>query len=136
MSTGAPARSGPAMGRPGGPFGGGPGSLGMTLPAEKARNFRGSLGRLFGRLRPERLIIAVVLILAVASVFFAVLGPKLLGNATNIVFAGVVGRGLPPGVSQDQAIAQLRATGQTTQADMLASMTLTDGVDFALLSRR
>ncbi|MEI2718138.1 MAG: ABC transporter ATP-binding protein [Candidatus Nanopelagicales bacterium] len=107
----------------------------MTLPAEKARNFRGSLGRLFGRLRPERLIIAVVLILAVASVFFAVLGPKLLGNATNIVFAGVVGRGLPPGVSQDQAIAQLRATGQTTQADMLASMTLTDGVDFALLSQ-
>ena len=135
MSTGAPARSGPAMGRPGGPFGGGPGSLGMTLPAERARNFRGSLGRLLGRLRPERLIIAVVLILAVASVFFAVLGPKLLGNATNIVFAGVVGRGLPPGVSQDQAIAQLRATGQTTQADMLASMTLTDGVDFALLSQ-
>ena len=137
MSAGAPPRSGPAAGRPGGggPFGGGPGSLGMTLPAEKARNFRGSLGRLMGRLHPERVVIGVVLFLAVASVFFAVLGPKLLGNATNIVFAGVVGEQLPEGVTQQQAIDQLRASGQNTQADMLASMTLTDGVDFTLLAQ-
>ncbi|MFN8126156.1 MAG: ABC transporter ATP-binding protein [Candidatus Nanopelagicales bacterium] len=137
MSSTAPPRPGGpgGMGRGGGPFGGGPGSLGMTLPSEKARNFSGSLGRLMGRLRPDRVVIAVVLVLAVASVFFAVLGPKLLGTATNIVFAGVVGAQLPPGVTQDQAIAGLRASGQNTQADMLASMTLTDGVDFTALAR-
>ena len=135
MSSSAPPRTGAPMGRGGGPFGGGPGSLGMTLPAEKARNFRGSLGRLMGRLHPERVVIGVVLFLAVASVFFAVLGPRLLGSATNIVFAGVVGAQLPPGVTQEQAIEGLRASGQNTQADMLASMTLTDGVDFTALAR-
>lgn len=134
MSSHAPAR--PPMGRPGGgPFGGGPGSLGMTLPAEKARNFSASLRRLMRRLHPERIVIAVVLALAVASVFFAVLGPKLLGNATNIVFAGVLGAELPPGVSQEEAVAQLRAAGDTQRADMLASMQLTDGVDFTALAR-
>jgi ATP-binding cassette subfamily B protein len=134
MSGHAPAR-GP-MGRPGGgPFGGGPGSLGMTLPAEKARDFSGSLRRLMSQLRPERIVIIVVLALAVVSVFFAVLGPKLLGNATNIVFAGVLGDQLPAGVSQDQAVAALRAAGETQRADMLASMTLTDGVDFNALAR-
>lgn len=136
MSAGVGPRPGPAAGRPaGGPFGGGPGSLGMTLPAEKARNFRGSLRRLMGMLQPERLVIWFVLFLAVTSVFFAVLGPKLLGNATNIVFAGVLGEQLPPGVTQDQAIEELRASGENTQADMLASMTLTDGVDFTLLAQ-
>lgn len=134
MSGHAPAR--PPMGRPGGgPFGGGPGSLGMTLPAEKARNFSASLRRLMRRLQPERIVIAVVLALAVASVFFAVLGPKLLGNATNIVFAGVLGAELPPGVSQEEAVAQLRSAGDTQRADMLASMDLTDGVDFTALAR-
>jgi ATP-binding cassette subfamily B multidrug efflux pump len=136
VSAGAGPRPAPAAGRPaGGPFGGGPGSLGMTLPAEKARNFRGSLRRLMGMLQPERLVIWFVLFLAVTSVFFAVLGPKLLGNATNIVFAGVLGEQLPPGVTQDQAIEELRASGENTQADMLASMTLTDGVDFSLLAQ-
>jgi len=88
-----------------------------------------------GMLRPERLVIWFVLFLAVTSVFFVVLGPKLLGNATNIVFAGVLGEQLPAGVTQQQAIDGLRASGQNTQADMLASMTLTDGVDFNLLGQ-
>ena len=57
----------PAPGpRPGGP--GGPGGLGMTLPAEKAKDFKGTFRRLLRRLRPERVIIAVVLGLAVVSV--------------------------------------------------------------------
>ena len=134
MSTSAPPRPQPGPGG-GGPFGGGPGSLGMRLPAEKARDFSGSLRRLMQRLRPDRWVIALVLVLAVISVFFAVLGPRLLGQATNVVFAGVIGAQLPPGTTQQQAIDQLRASGDTTQADMLASMTLTDGVDFTLLAQ-
>ena len=88
----------PAPGpRPGGPMGGGPGGLGMTLPSEKARDFKATFKRLLRRLRPERLVIAVVLVLAVVSVFFAVLGPWLLGQATNVIFGGVVGKTIPPG---------------------------------------
>lgn len=126
----------PALGqRPGGPFAQGPGSLGMTLPGSKARDFRRSAVRVLARLRRESAVIAVVMFLAVASVFFAVLGPMLLGRATNIIFAGVLGARLPPGVSQQQAIDDLVARGQAGQADMLASMSLTQGVDFTALAR-
>jgi ATP-binding cassette, subfamily B, multidrug efflux pump len=121
--------------RPGGPMGGGPGGLGMTLPAEKAKDFKATFRRLLRRLRPERIIIAVVLVLAVVSVFFAVLGPWLLGRATNVIFGGVIGKQLPPGVSKEQAVAALQAQGQTQQAEMLSSMTLTNGVDFVALGR-
>jgi ATP-binding cassette subfamily B multidrug efflux pump len=66
-----------------------------------------------------------------------VLGPKILGNATNILFEGVVGKQIPAGVTQAQAVAGLRAKGQTGQADMLSSMTVHpgQGVDFAALGR-
>ncbi|MCB0900835.1 MAG: ABC transporter ATP-binding protein, partial [Actinobacteria bacterium] len=121
--------------RPGGPMGGGPGGLGMTLPAEKARDFKGTFRRLLRRLHPERIVIAVVLALAVVSVFFQVLGPWLLGQATNVIFAGVLGEQIPPGVTQEQAVEGLRAQGETQQADMLSAMTLTDGVDFTALGR-
>ena len=116
-------------------MGGGPGGLGMTLPAEKARDFKGTFRRLLRRLHPERIVIAVVLALAVVSVFFQVLGPWLLGQATNVIFAGVLGEQIPPGVTQAQAVEGLRAQGETQQADMLSAMTLTDGVDFTALGR-
>lgn len=140
MSAGGPASGGAASStaapRPaGGPFQGGPGAMGMRLPAEKARDFRGSLRRMRQRLRPERLVIAVVLLLAGISVFLAVIGPKLLGDATNIIFDGVVGQQLPAGVTQEQAEAALRASGNDTQADMLSGMTVVpgQGVDFTAL---
>jgi ATP-binding cassette, subfamily B, multidrug efflux pump len=103
----------------------------------KAQDFRGSLKRFGSRLRPERLIVIVVVALAVASVTLAVLGPKLLGNATNIIFDGFVSSQLPAGMTQDQAVAALDASGQGDRADMVASMTLTpgEGVDFTALAR-
>lgn len=124
--------------RPQGMFGGGgPGAVGMGLPPEKARNFKATLRRMTGRLRPERFVITVVLALGITSVFFAVIGPKLLGNATNIIFDGVVGAQLPAGTTQAQAEAYLRSNGQGQQADLLSGMTVTpgQGVDFAALGR-
>jgi len=123
--------------RPGGMFGGGPGGMGMGLPPEKARNFKATMRRMLQRLRPERLIITLVMLLGITSVFFAVVGPKLLGNATNIIFEGIVGKKLPAGVSQAQAEDALRANGQGQQADLLSGMTVTPGmgVDFAALGR-
>jgi ATP-binding cassette, subfamily B, multidrug efflux pump len=124
-------------GRPGGPGPGGPGGHALVMPTAKPKDFKGALRRLGGLLRAERLRIAVVLVLAVVSVTFMVLGPKILGNATNILFDGVVSKQIPAGTTQAQAIAGLRARGQDRLAEMLSSMTLRpgQGVDFAALAR-
>ncbi|MFF2028866.1 ABC transporter ATP-binding protein [Arthrobacter sp. NPDC058192] len=135
--AGAPAAQTPMrIPRPaGGPGRGGP-FAGMNIPVEKAMNFGPSARRLLGELRPERLWLTLVLMLAVVGVTFSVIGPRLLGEGTNLIFAGVVSKQLPPGESQAQVIAQLRAAGQTQQADMLSAMTLTPGtgIDFAALA--
>ena len=115
------ARRPPPRGMGGGPFGG-PG-----LPAEKPKNLKASFRRLVGTLRPEAPRITLVIALAILSVTCAVIGPKILGNATDIIFDGVVSQQIPAGLTQQQAIDALRASGQTQQADMLASMTVTPG---------
>jgi len=127
---------GPGRG-PGGPGPGGPGGHALVMPTAKPKDFKGALLRLGGLLRTERLRIAVVLVLAVISVTFMIVGPKILGNATDILFDGVVSKQLPAGSTQAQAVAALRAKGQDTQADMLSSMTINPGrgVDFAALGR-
>jgi ATP-binding cassette, subfamily B, multidrug efflux pump len=109
----------------------------MGVSDAKAQDFRGSLRRFGARLRPERAIVALVIALAVASVFLAVLGPKILGAATNLIFDGFVGSQLPPGLTQDQAVAALEASGNTDQAQLLASLTVVpgQGVDFTALAR-
>ncbi|MDQ0620560.1 ABC transporter ATP-binding protein [Arthrobacter globiformis] len=119
----------------GGPGRGGP-FAGMNVPAEKALNFGPSARRLLGELRPERAWLALVLALAVVSVAFSVTGPRLLGEGTNLIFAGVVSKNLPAGASKEEVIAGLRASGQNAQADMIGAMTLTPGkgIDFAALA--
>jgi ATP-binding cassette, subfamily B, multidrug efflux pump len=119
----------------GGPGRGGP-FAGMNVPAEKALNFGPSARRLLGELRPERAWLVLVLALAVVSVAFSVTGPRLLGEGTNLIFAGAVSKNLPAGASKEQVIAGLRASGQDAQADMLGAMTLTPGagIDFAALA--
>ena len=109
----------------------------MGMPVAKAKDFRTSLRRLLGRLRPHRLAILFVVLLAVVGVALTIAGPKLLGNATQRVFEGVVSRELPAGVTKEQAVAALRAQGEGRRADMLASMQLTPGhgVDFTALGR-
>ena len=118
-----PVRRGPGGG---GPFGG------MGMPAEKSLNFGPSARRLAGQLKPERWAIVFVTLLAVVSVVFAVLGPKLLGNAINLVFAGALSKQFPSGVTQAQVITKLRADGQGQFADLLSGTTFTPGagIDF------
>ncbi|WP_309484094.1 ABC transporter ATP-binding protein [Pseudarthrobacter sp. NS4] len=116
----------------GGPGRGGP-FAGMNVPAEKPMNFWPSAKRLLGRLRPERAWLLLVFVTAVAGVALSVIGPRLLGEGTNLIFAGVVARDLPAGTTKEQVIAQLRAAGENQQADMLTPMALTpgQGIDFA-----
>jgi ATP-binding cassette, subfamily B, multidrug efflux pump len=132
------AGGGPGGGRPGGPGGprGGPGMMGMMgMPAAKSKNFRASFVRLLRHLRPEAPRVALVFVLAVGSVAMMIVGPKLLGDAVNIVFQGGISKALPPGTSQDQVVAALRAQGKSQQADMFASLNLTpgQGIDFGAL---
>ncbi|MFD0046573.1 ABC transporter ATP-binding protein [Pseudarthrobacter scleromae] len=118
----------------GGPGRGGP-FAGMNVPAEKAMNFWPSAKRLLGKLRQERAWLLLVFVTAVAGVALSVIGPRLLGEGTNLIFAGVVSRGLPAGVSKEQLIEQLRASGEGQRADMLSAMDLVpgQGIDFAAL---
>ena len=69
------------------------GNVGM--PAEKAKDFKNSTRRLLARLAPERFRAIAVIGLAITSVTLSVLGPRLLGHGTNIVFRGIrSGRGI------------------------------------------
>ena len=145
--------SGP-MGRPGGarPLGAGPGRgrgmgpgfgpmHGMGAPAAKPRDFRGTVRRLVGELRPESPLIVFVALLAIAGVVAQVTAPKVMATATDELFSGLVGKTLgqymPPGTTQPQAEAILRANGQGQVADMVSGMTVTVGVgvDFAAVGR-
>jgi ATP-binding cassette subfamily B protein len=64
---------------------------GVGMPAEKAMTFGPSAKRLIGRLAPERGLVIVVIALGVISVLLSVVGPALLGMATNIIVDGVFG---------------------------------------------
>ena len=110
---------------------------GMGQPTEKAMNFKGSLRRLVRQLRPDRMRVGLVLVFGACSVALAVLGPKLLGDATNVIFTGIMSRKLPAGVTQEQAVAGLRAQGEDKTADLLGAMTLTpgEGLDTSALAR-
>ena len=95
----AEARRGPARR-------GGPPHMQMGQPGEKSLNFGPSAKRLLGRLRPHRAKVVVVLVLAVVSVAFSSVGPKILGRATDLIFAGVIGGAIkaPPGTTKEQVI--------------------------------
>ncbi|MEV6136539.1 ABC transporter ATP-binding protein [Nocardia sp. NPDC051990] len=105
-----------------------PGGVNPGAPDAKARSFGPSLKRLLRRLAPERGYVGVIVGLAIVSVVLNTLGPYLLGKATNVVFDGVVGRQLPSGITKEEAIQQLRASGNNTFADMLGAMDVTPGV--------
>ncbi len=91
-------------------------------PTEKSMDFKGSSKRLLRTLRPERGVLLVGIAMAVLSVAFSVLGPKILGTATDLIFAGVIGRRLRPGSTVAQDVAYLRAHGQGKIADIVSSM--------------
>lgn len=130
MTAAAPARPAHAPAQRGhGPMG----SMGM--PGEKSVDFRGSSRRLLHVLRPERAWLAVIVVLGIASVALVVTGPWLLGRATDVIFDGVLGRQLPAGVSQAQAVEGLRAQGQDQLADLVSGTGAVPGVgiDFGAL---
>jgi len=103
----------------------------------KAANFGQSFRRLIGLLRPHAFAFAFVSLLGAISVVLTVLAPRVLGEATNIIFEGFISAQLPSGITKAQAVEQLRASGQTDLANMVGAMQITpgEGVDFARLSQ-
>ena len=130
------APAGAMGGRPAGGMGGRPGA-GMGMPTEKSLNFGPSAKRLLARLRPERSRLILVIILAVGSVTLSVIGPWMMGKATNIIFNGAISAKLPAGVSKDQLLAGLKMQGKNQLADLLKGMDLNPGhgIDFTALSQ-
>ncbi|HEY6681357.1 MAG TPA: ABC transporter ATP-binding protein [Propionibacteriaceae bacterium] len=109
---------------------------GQARPVEKSLNFFPSLKRLLGHLAPERMILILVVLLAVVGIVMNVLGPKILGMATDVIFTGIIGKNLPGGATKEQVVAELRAQGNNTFADMVERLNVVpgQGIDFTLLS--
>nr|WP_051807229.1 ABC transporter ATP-binding protein [Actinoplanes subtropicus] len=100
-------------------------------PPEKLNDFKGSTKRLLGLLKPQRALVALVLLFGICSVALSVSGPRLLGHATDIIFSGFIGKSLsslPAGTTKQQVIDQLRAHGENTRADLLSSINFVPGV--------
>jgi ATP-binding cassette subfamily B multidrug efflux pump len=117
--------------------GSGHGPMMGGIVGQKPTDFKGSLKRLLGLMRPHRAKVIGVFVLAVVSVVLAVLGPKMLGWATDEIFTGFVGSQLPAGVPKETLVEALRAQGQDTLAQMLEAMDVVpgQGIDFDAVAR-
>jgi ATP-binding cassette subfamily B multidrug efflux pump len=117
--------------------GGGPPWASAGMPAEKSMDFGPSARRLFGRLAPERVGAVIVVVLGIISVTLSVIGPKILGHATDVIFAGVIGRQLPPGITTAEAADAARAAGNETFANVIEGQAVLpgQGIDFGLLGQ-
>ena len=115
---------------------------GIRAPASdpakaRSRDFTGSALRLLRRLAPQRRPTVAVLVLSLVGIALSVVGPRVLGHATDLLFNGVIGRQLPAGITKEQAVAAARARGEGTFAEMLSRMNVVPGrgVDFAAVGR-
>ncbi|MGV2982407.1 ABC transporter ATP-binding protein [Microbacterium sp. AGC85] len=107
----------------------------------KADNFGKSFARMIGLLKPSALWFVFVSILGAIGVVLTVAAPKVLGEATNIIYEGFISKtlgdsGVPAGTSQEQVVEILRSQGQDDFANMVAAFTdfqVGAGIDFERL---
>jgi ATP-binding cassette subfamily B protein len=111
------------------------GPMGMMGPPQKAKHFKSSGRRLLALLAPQRRLISLVVAFGIASVSLSVIGPKILGKATDVIFAGFFGSRLPANLTHAEAVANLRASGNGRTADLVESMNVQPGhgIDFGAL---
>ena len=106
-------------------------------PPGKAEAFWPSFKRMVGLLGAYRVSLVVVALAAVGTVVLAVAAPKVLGQATNVIFEGVVSTMLPAGTTKAQAVEMLRARGMDDFASMLSAMDVVPGagIDYTRLGQ-
>jgi ATP-binding cassette subfamily B protein len=102
------------------PMGGG-NPMGMMMPNQKPKNFKKTMGKLWGYLRPFWLSLVVVVVFTIASTIFAIVGPKILGNMTNQISDDFVSR-----KAYDQIMSQIPQGADfpsgTTGSDILRNL--------------
>lgn len=93
--------------------------------------------RLLRRLTPYRWPTLAVVALAVGGVVLSAIGPRVLGHATDLLFNGVIGRGLPTGITREQAVIAARERGDGAFADLLSGTAVVPGrgIDFTAVGR-
>lgn len=101
-------------------------------PDQHSLDFKVSGRRLVAQFKPERLTIYALLLCVIVSVGLSVAGPKILGEATDLVFSGIVGRQFDSGMTKEQVLTAMRERGDDQIADMLRSTDFTpgEGIDF------
>ena len=109
------------------PKGGQPSSAPMT---NKPRGH--TMRRLVAYVVRDRIRTAVVLVAATLATMTMVLGPKIMGQATNVLFEGVISKMLPAGMTKEQAITMMKTNGMGSMVDMVSTMDIHpgSGVDF------
>ena len=96
-------------------------------PGQSAKNFGPSAKRLLREIGPEGKYAVGGVLLGIIGVALSVVGPKILGHATDLIFSGLISRNLPAGATKEQVIAGLRSQGKDRFADMVAGMDLHPG---------
>ncbi|HRB98648.1 MAG TPA: ABC transporter ATP-binding protein [Dermatophilaceae bacterium] len=113
----------------------------LGMPGEKSMSFGPSAKRLLGWLAPDRARVLLILALTVVAVGLASVGPKVLGKATDSIFAGLLGGQfagrVPAGTTRQEVIDQLRSQGQGNIADLLSGVDFVpgQGIDFSAVGR-
>src|SRR5262245_5927529 len=109
----------------------------VQAPTQRSRDFKGSAIRLVKQLTPQRWLATTVIVLGIGGIAIGVVGPRILGHATDLLFNGVIGRQLPAGLTKEQAVEAARARGDNTFADLLSGMNVVpgQGVDFGAVGR-
>jgi ATP-binding cassette subfamily B multidrug efflux pump len=115
---------------------GGPALAGMGMGPQRAKDFKGTLRRLGDRLLRQRMLVWGVVAFGVVATALSVVGPKVLGHATDIVFTGYLSDQFDDGASKAEVVAQLRASGDDQLASLVSSVDLDpgSGIDYTSLS--
>ena len=85
-------------------MGGGPRGM---MPGEKAKDFKGTMGKLISYLGKYLPAIIAVMLFAIASTVFSIIGPKILGNATTELFNGIIAQLTGTGGIDFEAVARI-----------------------------
>lgn len=113
----------------------GPAWAGMGGAPQKPQDFRGTARRMLGRLLHERVLVWGVVAFGVIGTVLSVVGPRILGHATDIVFNGYLSDQFPEGTTKAEVVRGLEADGQVRLADVVrgADVRPGQGIDFTSL---
>ncbi|MGZ5370573.1 ABC transporter ATP-binding protein, partial [Aeromicrobium sp.] len=109
--------------------------LSMGVAPARASDFRGALRRLLRSLFHNPLLVWSIFAFGVVATAMTVVGPRIMGHATDIVFTGFMSSQYPAGASKAEVVAGLRAEGDDRVASMVQAMDLQPGssIDFTSL---